>query len=298
VISSRERPAADEAAARAALVRAWPAVERLASAPRLRRLAGGLRPRSWLVNAGGLELVLRLPQPGGAPLLDVAAEARVMRAAAARDLAPAVVAVDEAGGALLTAYRAAAVWTPVDARAAANVVRIAALLRSLHALDVAAPTFAAASIAARYLAELAAADAAPAAADDRLRDELVRRARRFDAEHAPTALCHNDLVAANVLDDGALRLIDFEYAVRAAPLLDLAGLAAMNDYAERERRVLLEAYFGDVAPARAAALDDAIRLVRLLAYFWARLGERNAVDPRPYAELAAELGARLAAPNG
>ena len=58
-------------------------------------------------------------------------------------------------------------------------------------------------------------------------DELLTLARRYDARYAPTAFCHNDLVAANVLDDGQLALVDFEYAVRADPLLDLANAAGM-----------------------------------------------------------------------
>jgi thiamine kinase-like enzyme len=290
--------AADAAAfaeleARATLARAVPSIASPERAT-LRLLTGGLHRRSWLVSAAGRDLVLRMPEPGGAPLLDVATEARIMRAAARRGLAPAVVAAE--GGGLITEYCVgAAAWTPSDARRRRNVARIAALLGELHALDVSAPVFDAQRIAARYLAELDAAGSVPDARQRAWAEELSQRARRFAADHAATALCHNDLVAANVLDDGALRLIDFEYAVRAAPLLDLAGLAAMNEYAQRERRWLLAAYFGEAASSLEAELDDAIRLVRLLAYFWARLGERRAAEPQPYVELAARLAAHLGA---
>jgi thiamine kinase-like enzyme len=279
--------------ARATLARAMPSMAAQERAT-LRLLAGGLQRRSWLVSAGGCELVLRMPERGGAPLLDVATEARIMQAAAQWGLAPAVVATE--GGSLITEYCAGAVaWTPADARRGGNVARIAALLGQLHALDVNAPVFDAERIAARYLTELAAAGSVHDARQRAWAEELSQRARGFAADHAATALCHNDLVAANVLDDGALRLIDFEYAVRAAPLLDLAGLAAMNEYAQRERRWLLAAYFGEAAPSLEAELDGAIRLVRLLAYFWARLGERRAAEPQPYVELAARLAAQLGA---
>jgi len=287
-------PRSAELEVRAVLARALPATPGLDGAT-LRPLAGGLRARSWLVSAAGRELVVRLPERGAAPLLDVATEARVMRAAAERGLAPAVVAADE-GGALITEYVPRAVmWTRSAARRRGNVARVAALLRELHTLDAPAPVFGAERIAARYLAALADGGAAR---EREWADELTRIARRFDADQAATALCHNDLVAANVLDDGALHLIDFEYAVRAAPLLDLAGLAAMNDYANRERRWLLEAYFGTAAPQLEAQLESAIRLVRLLAYFWARLRERGAAEPRPYVELAARLAAQLGAARG
>ena len=116
----------------------------------------------------------------------------------------------------------------------------------------------------------------------------------YDATHAPTVLCHNDLVAANVLDDGRLVLVDFEYAVRGAPVLDLAGLAGMNDYGARERRELLAAYCGDDrAGDRGDGARRIVRLVRLMAFFWARLGELRAGESTAYRELAAELAARL-----
>jgi thiamine kinase-like enzyme len=222
-----------------------------------------------------------------------------MRAAAEVGLAPNVAALDAAAGILLADYRAnARAWTPTDARQPRNVERVAALLRELHALDVQAPTFAAERIARGYLDSLVAAVGAGRtrfdAREQTWADELLEHARHYDATHRATALCHNDLVAANVVDDGRLVLVDFEYAVRAAPVLDLAGLAAMNDYGARERRAVLGAYRGDGALAIAEPdLDRTMRLVRLVSFFWARLGELRAADSAPYRELAAEIAAQL-----
>jgi thiamine kinase-like enzyme len=274
-------------------------------------LEGGVKRRSYLVSADGRQWVLRLTAPGADALLDLNTEARVTRAAAAAGLAPDVVAVDAAAGILLTDYRKAArPWTAGDARRPRNVERAAALLRALHALRVDAPVFAAERISRGYIAALARATDAdentrsasglgvawPAVAprDRRWGDELLELARHYDAAHPPTALCHNDLVATNVLDDGKLVLVDFEYAVRGAPILDLAGLAGMNGYGARERRDLLAAYRGEDRLGLAVAeLDKVVRLVRLIAYFWARLGELRAADKTAYRELAAELATRL-----
>jgi thiamine kinase-like enzyme len=97
-----------------------------------------------------------------------------------------------------------------------------------------------------------------------------------------------------VLGAGDLVLVDFEYAVRAAPMLDLAGLAAMNDYGERECRALLDAYYDDGrAGVPLAELAKTVRMVRLVAFFWARLGELSVAVGAPYARLAAELDQRL-----
>ena len=271
------------------------------AAARFRPLAGGVNRRSFLVSAGGREHVLRLPIAGAQALLDLETEAVAMRAAAAAGIAPHVVAVDAANGLLLTEYRAnAKPWTPAAARKPASIERLARLLRSLHAIEVDLPAYAAERIARGYLAALAAG-ASPELArlgGARIRewaDELLDLARSYDAANAATAFCHNDLVAANVLDNGGLALVDFEYAVRGSPLLDLAGLAGMNDFTPAAQRDLLAAYHRyDAAPrADSIALERAVRMVRLMAFFWARVGQRRVADPSGYSKLEAELAEQL-----
>src|SRR5690606_39534213 len=100
-------------------------------------------------------------------------------------------------------------------------------------------------------------------------DELFELARAYRARYPSEVLCHNDLVASNVLDDGDLKLVDFEYAVTAAPVLDLAGIAALNDFDDDGWR-LAEAYYeGMRVPFSWGELRKVVRLVRLIAYFWA-----------------------------
>ncbi len=232
----------------------------------IRALGGGVSPRTFLAVAGTQRYVLRLPTASSMALLDLATEAHAMRVAAAADLAPAVVAVDIEAGLLLTEYRVMP-WTNEMVRAPIAISSIARLLRALHALPIELPMIAIESVAARYLAELDADPASPMSTDDRRwGDELLRLARHQAAAHAPSVFCHNDLVAANILTDGvAARLIDFEYAGRGTPLLDLASLAGMNDFTETQRRLLLAEYYGEPAAAPLVReLDDAIRMVRLL----------------------------------
>ena len=55
---------------------------------------------------------------------------------------------------------------------------------------------------------------------------------------------HNDLLPANLIDDGSrLWLIDWDYAGFNSPLFDLANLASNNQLAEEQEAWLLEAYY-------------------------------------------------------
>lgn len=260
----------------------------------LEPLAGGTHRRSWLVRLeDGRKAVLRMPQRHSNALLDAATEARAMSAAAAARIAPAVLAVNAETGSLLTDFSAGAPWTTADVRDAANLERLADVLRALHALPTQLPSFAAESIAVRYLGELPPGSGEPRAAA--WGSELVTLARRYDAAYAPTAFCHNDLIAANVLDAGELMLLDFEYASRAAPELDLANLIAMNGLGAEHHRAVAAAYRRSTpSAAELADLEWLVRMVRLMAWFWALLGAAQAEASSLYASYLADFGAHLA----
>ena len=97
-----------------------------------------------------------------------------------------------------------------------------------------------------------------------------------------------------MLDDGGLKLVDFEYAVTAAPVLDIAGLAALNDFDEDERWRLAEAYYSPApVPFTVGELCKVARLVQLIAYFWALSSAAAAGARGPYAAFAERTAAAL-----
>ena len=85
-------------------------------------------------------------------------------------------------------------------------------------------------------------------------DDLLVKANTLELAAGPFDIVfgHNDLLPANILDDGErLWLIDWEYAGFNTPLFDLGGLASNNGLDETSERWMLEQYYG-------AAPDDSL----------------------------------------
>jgi thiamine kinase-like enzyme len=76
--------------------------------------------------------------------------------------------------------------------------------------------------------------------------------------------CHNDLLNANFIDDGArIRIIDWEYAGMGDPFFDLGNFSINHELTPSEDEILLAAYEGEVRPSRLARLT----LMRVVSDF-------------------------------
>jgi thiamine kinase-like enzyme len=83
---------------------------------------------------------------------------------------------------------------------------------------------------------------------------------------APVELrpCHNDLLNANFIDDGArIRIVDWEYAGMGDPSFDLGNFSINHELDDDADALLLRAYAGEVRPAALAR----ITLMRVLSDF-------------------------------
>ena len=76
--------------------------------------------------------------------------------------------------------------------------------------------------------------------------DLLAKAERLENTVGAVDLVfgHNDLLAANFIDDGdKIWLIDWDYAGFNSPLFDLGGLASNNELSTEDEEGMLEAYF-------------------------------------------------------
>ena len=108
-------------------------------------------------------------------------------------------------------------------------------------------------------------------------DDLLGRAARLESVVGPVEIVfgHNDLLAANFIDDGdRIWLIDWEYAGFNSPLFDLGGLASNNEMDADQERRMMESYFGWASGEALLASYAAMKCASLLREaMWSMVSE-------------------------
>lgn len=106
---------------------------------------------------------------------------------------------------------------------------------------------------------------------------LLEIAARLEREVGPIEVVfgHNDLLAANFIDDGQrLWLVDWDYAGFNSPLFDLANLASNNEYDAGLEDELLSLYFGKPAKTELKRRYGAMKCASLLREaMWSMVSE-------------------------
>jgi thiamine kinase-like enzyme len=227
-------------------------------------LAGGLTNLNFLITGPPHEYVLRIT--GDAEMLgaDREAEYAATVMAAGLGIGPEVLAYLRPEKILITRFVHGKGLPVAQMRAPEMIARVAATLRRLHAGPPVAATFSAFGIVEMYRDNAArlGVPLPPQWAWSWQRASEMHTA--LDA-HAPhPALCHNDLLNANFLDEGGrLRIVDWEYAGMGDVFFDLANFSTNHDLDEQDDRLLLRCYFGEIHERDFARL----RLMRIMSDF-------------------------------
>ena len=259
---------------------------------------GGITNLNFLVEDVGRRFLVRIG--GDIPEHNVlrSAELAASRAAHAAGIAPAVRYAEP--GALTLDFIDARAFTVADVRDPANLERLADLVRRCHR-DVPrhfrgpAPMFWVFQVLRDYAHRLRERRGGHGADLPRLQ----AAAERLEAAVGPVEIVfgHNDLLPANILDDGArLWLVDWEYAGFNGPLFDLGGLASNAGMDAEQSDALLGAYFGrapdDHLRRRFAAMSAASLLRETM---WSMVSELHSTIDFDYAAYTAENRARFEA---
>ena len=249
-------------------------------------LGGGLSNRNFKVQDSDGAWVVRLagevPEHGIVRANDVAAS----RAAAEAGIAPELRHAE--ADVLVIRFIDGRALNEADVRDSATRTRIVELLRRSHdrvGRHLRGPAlmfwvFHALRDYAAQLRDLADADDLP---------RLMAIAEALEAEIGKVDLVfgHNDLLPANIIDDGdRLWLIDWEYAGYNSPLFDLGNLASNALLDETAWRNVLAAYYGRSPDEALLRRAGAMRVASLLREaLWARVArhhQRVSFDFRAY----------------
>jgi thiamine kinase-like enzyme len=227
------------------LARLWPEREAVVA-----RLGGGITNHNFKVTVGGESFVLRIGGKDTELLgIDRAHEHAASVLAASLGVGPDVVAFVEPEGYLVTRF---VEGTPVSPERI-PLAQVGETLRLVHGAGSIPSRFDSFRVVETYrdTAESHGVRVPPAyQAAKRRADEI--EARRGSYEPCP---CHNDLLNANFIDDGArLRIVDWEYAGMGDPFFDLANFAVNHELDDAGERILLEGYLGQVHEADLAGL--------------------------------------------
>lgn len=243
-------------------------------------LLGGISNESWLVTDAAGGHVVRFGEDYPFHHVLRARELMTARAAEAASFAPAVEYAEP--GIMVTCHLNAKTYGEADMRA--NIERLALILREFHQKmphHVSGPgymfwPFHVVRDYARTLREGGSRMTGQLPSYLALADEL-------EAAQIPLPIVfgHNDLLPANLLDDGErLWLIDFEYAGFSTAMFDLAGLSSNAGFSAAESDELLTVYFGrapDQGLRRSLAAMQCASLLR--EAMWSMVSELHLSAP-------------------
>lgn len=217
-------------------------------------LTGGITNSNFRVRVGGDDLVVRIPGSRTELLgIDRECEIAASRIAAGLGIGPELVDADPSLGCIVTRFIDGRPLRADEVGQEPVIGQLAAALRLVHGAGAIGATFEPYRLVTRYH-ELAARHEVVEPFDFRAMAGVVAavaRARPFE----PTALCHNDLLTANLLYDGGVRLVDWEYAGMGDPFFDLGNLAANHAFTAEQQVSLLGHYFGEADDAGMAGLE-------------------------------------------
>lgn len=239
----------------------------------LEAIGGGITNHNVVVRCGGrASYVARLCEDR--PLLGIDRRNEVVCQRAAAELGVAPEVVHHEPGLLVSRFVEGQTLAVADLREPPRLARAAGLLRRLHgSWDTMTgevlyfSPFQAARTYARTAAGLGAR--LPVDIEDLLSDARALARRLGPFRPVP---CHNDLLPANLIDDGhRLWLVDWEYAGIGHPLFDLANLAANAGLDDEQESTLLAAYRGRVEPRDLVAVRILRAASMLREALWAAI---------------------------
>ena len=247
----------------------WAGVQNLQVEP-----IGGLTNSNYLVTVAGERFVLRV-NGENSKLLEInrMVEFEALKIAEQAGIGAKVEHFILPEGHLLTRFIAGRHWSAAEYRQPENLCRIAATVKRIHAFPPIMGTFSPFRRVESYTAK-ARGFGVPFPADFDVFQQQMRQIESSQQQDGSSWLrfCHNDLFSVNFLDDGQVRVVDWEFAGMGDIYFDLAALVYAYDSdgplpADLEE-FLLESYFGTVQPVQRERLAGMKFMLLFFTAMW------------------------------
>ena len=206
-------------------------------------LLGGITNANYFVDLGDEQVVVRIPGENTSLLgIDRRHESTANQLASSIGVAPEILDRSESEGWMVTRFLPGRPITAVELASEPMLGELAATLRRLHHAGRIGMSFNPFSIIRQYHEIAETRDVVepfdyPSAQGILAQIEEVRAFRA-------TSFCHNDLLNANFIYDGAIRILDWEYAGMGDPFFDLANFSVNHELPPASDELLLTHYFG------------------------------------------------------
>lgn len=217
-------------------------------------LTGGITNSNYRVEVDGAVFVVRLAGERTELLgIDRASEVEACTLAAGLGIGPEIVHLDLEQGVFVTRFIEGCPIAPEQLGAEPLVGEIATALRRIHSAGSIRARFDTFELVPAYRELAAGHGVVPRFDDTNMLQTLSRLA--VVRPWQPMALCHNDLLNSNLIHDGRVRIVDWEYAGMGDCFFDLANLAVNHGFSASQEEALLHHYFGNPSEAHLSALQ-------------------------------------------
>jgi Predicted choline kinase involved in LPS biosynthesis len=259
----------------------------------LKYLKEGLTNQNYIIEKDNVKYAVRLCNKAAyAFQINRKAEYAAMKAAEEIGIGAEIVYFSIETGDMITKFIHGTTWTNEDASTTENISRIAHTLRKVHALPPIPYEF---SPYQDIEDRIRYAQRNSLALPDNLKLFQKKlygiREQSSSERNKIMGLCHNDPFPNNFMDDGSVRLIDWEFAGMGDIYFDLACISTF--YTQQNRVNLLEQYFGQCDTEKLNALENQLFVVQFWNAMWAVLQTKLGNSPQRYEAMAEAIFANM-----
>ena len=219
--------------------------------------------RAYKLLSDKREYFLRLDGPNAKNLsVDREREVRIQKIAADAGFAPHILFEDFENGILLTQLIQGSQWTKDDFEKPKKIISLVELLLKLHSLPLSGFNLNASEVAHNYLLNVTN-DSEYYNFSKKCFDVIIKTQTTENK-----CFCHNDIHAANIIQNNNLYLLDWEYAHDNDPMFEIASISVCNNLRKEEESLLLDEYIAGSKIHTAEGYQEQKRLFEAINFLW------------------------------